>query len=295
MTNNSKSKHKRQFIYTKGQFVYTLFLITLLSSCSYFRHKHNEGIAAEVAGKTLSFSQLDGITAGLDSIDSISVADAYIKQWATDALIYDEAVKQKSSELDEMVEAYRRNLYLQEYEQRLVAQNIQHHIPDSVIEEFYNAHTDRFILNETILKGILLVYPIGTPKQDKLKKWLQSPDEEDLENIEKYMYQYGKGYELFLSEWRTANQVIIRLPIETDNLQQQLRRQSLIETQDSTSVYLLQVTDKRFTGDIMPLELAKDEIGRLLMTQKQTDILHAEREKTYQEAVRHNKIKIYHR
>ena len=282
-----------RIIINKKRFLLFLLPVVFFASCNLLQHRHQDDVIAETGGKSLTLSQINEITNGLDSVDSVAVADAYIKQWATDIIVYNEAAKIRSVELDEMADAYKRSLYLQEYERMLVARNMPKQLPDSTIESFYNTHSDRFILKETILKGIMLVFPVGTPKQDRLRKWLKDPDEDNLENIEKYMYQYGTGYELFLSEWRTANQVLMRLPVDADVLQQQLRRQTLIEVQDSVSVYMLEVTDKRFTGDVMPLELAKNEIYRLLITQKQTDFLREERDRQYNDAIRHGKIKIY--
>ncbi len=262
-------------------------------SCSYVQRRQTRGIIAEIDGQTLSEETLRQMTAGLDSVDSARVAEQTIQQWAIDILQYKKASGNNSKEIEQMVEDYRRSLYLYEYEQRLVARHMPKEVADTLITTFYQAHKENFILNESIMKGILVVFPIGTPKQDKLRQWLANPDEENLEKIEKYTYQYATGYELFLTEWKTANQIILRLPTETDILQQQLHRHSLIEVQDSVSCYWLQVTDKHFAGDYMPQDYAAADIKQIILAQRQVSFLREEREKLYRDAVRFRKIKLY--
>jgi hypothetical protein len=99
------------------------------------------------------------------------------------------------------------------------------HVEDSVALAYYEANKHHFVLRETILRGVLLVVPNGAPSMDQLKRYIVEPqDEEHIEWVEKYAYQYASGYELFLDEWKTANQILLRMPFEEDNLQNQLKQ-----------------------------------------------------------------------
>jgi hypothetical protein len=269
-----------------------LSLFLALTGCDLIYRRHQAGVVAEVNGKWLYEEQIKQLTAGLDSVDSVSVANRYIRLWAIGVLQYDKAMSSRSPELEEMAEDYRRQLYLHEYEQRLVARHMPKDVPDSTIERFYNEHKDQFVLNESILKGLLIVFPNASPKQNQLKQWMMQPDDENLEKIEKYTFQYASGYELFLNEWNSASQILLRLPTETDVLQQ-LQKQSFIEIKDSLSTYWLQVTDKRFKGEYMPVEYAKGEIKQIVLAQRQVEFLQEQRDKLYKDALRYRKIKIY--
>jgi hypothetical protein len=148
-------------------------------------------------------------------------------------------------------------------------------------------------LQDHIFKGILLVLPHSTPQLDQLKKWLNALNEDNMEKIEKYAYQYASGYELFNDSWVTANQILLRLPIQTDILKTSLRQNSTIQVEDSLSTYILHVTDKHFAGEVMPLEYAKPEITKWILSQKQVKFLQDERKEVYENAIRFKKIKIY--
>ncbi|MCQ2340559.1 MAG: hypothetical protein MJZ79_07280 [Paludibacteraceae bacterium] len=272
-----------------------ILLITLLcgslSACSVFHKQQVEGVVAEVNGQYLTCAELDDITRGME--DSAAVADAYIRQWATQIIEYAEAKDRASNELEAMVEDYRRSLYIHEYEQRLVTKYSPQTWQDSVVAAFYEQQQSRFVLHDNIVQGILLVMPLKTPQLANLKKWLTNLDEKNTEKIEKYAYRYATGYEYFPNEWKTTNQIALRLPLELEALQQQMKRTNQIIVEDSMSVYVLQLTDKHFIGEKMPLSYAKEEIEEVLLNRWKVTFLQQHREELYKDALRYNKLKIY--
>ena len=279
---------------SKTKIILLIFLCSL-SSCRFFsRQQRAADAVAEVNGQYLSASELDQITYGLNTEDSARIAEAYIRNWAIRILEYDKAKEAASDALKELVKDYERTLYVHEYEQQLIARRMSKQVADSVIERFYKAHTDRFVLQDHIVKGALIVLPIDAPKQDKVKKQLLALGEKDnLEQVEKYAFQYASGYELFLDEWKSGSQILLRLPLQTDILQQRLNSNRLIEVQDSLSTYILVVTDKHLKGDIMPLDYATPEIKQIILSQRQVTFLEDEKQGLYNNAVLLRKVKIY--
>lgn len=273
--------------------LYYIIPILLLSSCN-FISRHSDGVVAEVNGHLLYQIDLESITSSATSPeDSAQRARDFIEQWATDILVYDEAKKLNTDRIEMLVEDYRRSLYIYEYEQHLVNKQMSHDVQDSTITLFYEQTKHHYILQDHIFKGILLVLPHSTPQLDQLKKWLNALNEDNMEKIEKYAYQYASGYELFNDSWVTANQILLRLPIQTDILKTSLRQNSTIQVEDSLSTYILHVTDKHFAGEVMPLEYARPEITKWILSQKQVKFLQDERKEVYENAIRFKKIKIY--
>ena len=258
--------------------------------CEHIKQRHQAGVVAEVAGQTLTEEDIAHLTSGLNAEDSARVAEQYIYDWAVSILQYEEASAERQARIEQMVSDYRRSLYRYEYERALVARQMPKEVADTLVEQFYAQHAQQFVLKESILKGVLIVLPEGTPKQDKLKKWLASIDEEQMEQIEKYVYQYATGYELFTDSWKTVNQLLLRLPTDSRSLQQEMRRHSLIELHDSTQVYILQITDKYFAGDIMPQDYAASEIERIILNQRELEFLQQKRHELYNDALKKKKI-----
>ena len=264
----------------------------LLSGCQLLERKHQAGVAVELDGHCLSETTLDSLTLGLSGEDSLRVAQQYISQWAKDILMYEGVSGQMSpeekAELESLVESYRHRLYVHAYEESLIAQRMPKEVADSVVEQVYARVPERFRLSESIVKGMLIVIPNDAPKINELR---ENMDKQNMDNIEKYAYQYATGYELFVEKWMNASDLLLHMPFERDNLDVQLRDRKQIEVSDSTKTYILQVTDKHLRGEQMPLDYARPEIEKLILSGRQTEFLQKERERLYQEAIQDKRIK----
>ena len=270
-----------------------LLFCAVLSGCQWFEQKRMTGVAVALNGQYLYQSTLDSLSFGLSSEDSARVVEQYVKQWAKDILVYDKAKGAADKSIEALVEDYRRSLYVHAFEQELVERRMPKQVADSVVEQIYAAHPEKFELRESIAKGVLIVVPNGAPNMKKLRGWLTDLNEDNLENIEKFAYNYAVGYELFTDQWRTAQQLLLTMPFEQDELDRLLRSKQQIELQDSLSTYILQVTDKQMAGEPMPVEYARPEIEKAVLSQRRVQFLQEERERLYEDALRHKKIQFF--
>lgn len=271
-----------------------LLALTLLVGCDRLDIKRLQGVVAECNGESLLATEIEALTLGLSAEDSAQVAEQYVHQWAINLLMKDVIRGNQNKEIERLVAEYRRSLYQHEWEQHLVARRMSQHVEDSVVLAYYEANKHHFVLRETILRGVLLVVPNGAPSMDQLKRYIVEPqDEEHIEWVEKYAYQYASGYELFLDEWKTANQILLRMPFEEDNLQKQLKQQRQITMQDSLNSYILQVVDVYVKGEQMPIDYARKEIEKIILSQRQVDFIESERENLYNNAIQSGKLKRY--
>lgn len=269
-------------------------LVCVLYGCSLFEQKRHSGVVAEYKGKTLTYEEVQRQTIGMSTEDSARVAEQYIYQWAINLLEYDVAKDKPNKDIERMVEDYRRSLYIHEYEQYLIAQRMSKEVEDTIIKEFYDLHSHHFVLREAIVKGVLLVVPNGAPNMDLLRKNIQHPEEEEnIEWIEKFAYQYATGYELFLDDWKTVSQIILRMPFEKDDLNKQLKATRQIELQDSINTYLLQVTNLYQANQPMPIEYARPEIEKIMLAQRQVNFIQQERIGLYEKAIKEGILKRY--
>lgn len=257
----------------------------LLASCSAFQRQDAGGdVAVSLHGKTLSWRQLAELTQATETPeDSAALAEAYIRQWAGDILFFDKASSTRDDEIEALVEAYRRELYMKRYEDKLVLMKMDQTLSSDTIRAYYEKHPELFRLNTALVKGVLLTLPVGAPNLEKLRIWLHRPMQE-IEKIEKYAYQYATGYELFNDNWKTSNQLLLKMPISSDALNSALRSQQQIEVRDSAQIYLLQLTDKHFIGDLMPLEMAEPEIRKIMLQERRADFIQQQKDAMYEDA-----------
>ena len=193
-----------------------------------------------------------------------------------------------------MVEDYRRSLYIHEYEERLIAQRMSRDVADTLIQAFYDSHRNRFILRDDIIKGLLLVTPKDAPNLDKLRKKITDPNqEENIEWIEKYAYQYANGYELFIDEWRPLGDVLQYAPFDSKSVGKQLKAGRLMELQDTVNTYMLQVTEVCLSGDYKPIDYVRQEIEDMILSERRVEFIREVRQELYNEALEQGKLKRY--
>ena len=276
----------------------------LLGGCAAYEKKAQSGAAVEVNGVYLYRSDLDALTLGMSPEDSLRVVQQYISQWAKDALMYESAVSQKSkvesqkskvesrqnTDIERMVEEYRRTLYVQAYEEYLVERKMPKTVPDSVVMQVYEQMPERFILDESIVRGMLVVVPNEAKDMAKLRGWMSKGM---LDEIEKYAYKSANGYELFADRWMTTTTLMSQIPAERSELEAMLKNKNQIEVSDSVKTYLLQVTEKHLRGERMPMDYARPEIEKIVLNARRVEFLNKERERLYNEAIQSGELKFY--
>lgn len=281
----------------ESRYIFMVLLAVAVTGCQWFGKRHQQaGAAAAIDGNYLYQTTLDSLTLGLSGEDSVRVAQQYIGQWAKDILMYEHAKSHADKQIEAQVEAYRRSLYVHAYEEYLVERRMPKTVPDSAVRQLYDQMQDRFLLNESLVKGAIVVVVNDAPNLQKLRKWLTemgTQNSEVLDEIEKYAYRNASGYELFTDRWLTVSDLLPLMPIERSELENRLKQNTMIETNDSTRTYLLRVTDKCLRGDRMPLEYARPEIEQIILSGRRVEFLQKERERLYDAAVVTKKIQFY--
>lgn len=276
------------------KFAFATLMVCSLLGCSKFKQQRMEGVIAEYHGEYITQEEMNSLTVGLSPEDSARVADQYIHQWVTNMLVWNEAKSLSSKEIERKVADYHRSLCLYEWEQRVVNQRISQIVEDSMVMQFYEDNKNHFVLNDAIVEGAILVVPNGAPNMDGLRNHISRLENEaDIEWVEKFAYQYATGYELFIGDWKTGDQLLQRVPVEAKTFHKQLKQKQQIEVQDSLNTYLLQVTQVYHAGDYAPLDYVRSDIEKMLLSQRQVEFLHELRDKLYNKAIQQGELKIY--
>lgn len=274
----------------KTKIIVAAMACLLLYGCQAFEKKQQSGAAVELNGRYLYRSTLDSLTLGMSSEDSLRAAQQYIRQWAQDILLYDATMSHTNAQIETMVEDYRRTLYAQAYEERLVESRMSKTITDSTVNALYQQMPERFKLDESITKGMLVVVPKDAPNIQKLRQWMAA---QSLDKIEKYVYQNASGYELFVDQWKTTTEIIRLVPMERADWETRLKGSNHIEVADSSKIYLLQITEKSMRGEAMPVEYARPQIEKIILNARRVEFMRKERERLYNEAIQKRKIHFY--
>lgn len=232
----------------------------------------------------------------LPTVDSTEFVHNYIRQWLEDALFYRMAVRNVAgTEVERMVENYRRALLLNIYQERLVEQQLRQTLTEEEVAAFYNNNAELFKLDEAHLQGLFLKLPLTAPKLQSVRKWLSKMTPEDIENLEKYNITNAVTYEYFIDSWRSLPSIAAKMPLTSDALFNSLEKDTFVEVSDTAYIYMLSTVALLGKGEQKPLELASDEISSLLINSKKANFVKKVKHDLYNKAIEAGEINFYDR
>lgn len=246
--------------------------------------------------KTLYKSDLDNaIPAGLNANDSAQSAEAYIKMWISEELIYEKAKQNIADKdrIDEMVEKYRQSLTVFTYLEQLLREELSRKLSDSELRNYYDKNPETFKLEENLIKGLFLKVPQSSPELGNLRQWYKSNTETAKENIEKTSIQNTVIYDYFYDRWISADDVISNIPVPISNTREFIRNNKNFETQDSSYVYLLHIEEFIPLGETAPFDYAKPMIKDIIINKNREAFLKKLEKDLYDKAISDENIK-YH-
>lgn len=281
--------------FSMKKYIFIIFVV-LFSSC---KEKTTETAVnypvLEVAGKFLYKDEIDKIIPPNSSvIDSADVVDRYIRKWVTEVLMYDNARRNISSleEINKLVEEYRKSLIIHEYEQALVNQRVNEKISEKELLAFYDKYKSQMVLEDNLIKGLLLILPKDAPQLNEVYSWVRSADNASLEKIEKYSLQNAISFDYF-DEWTPFAEIIRKTPFVVENSKDFVTGTRFAEVSDSTKQYFLRISEAIPIGGYEPYELAKDRISNTILNKKKTDFIVEFEKSIYQDALNQGEINFF--
>lgn len=269
--------------------------LCILVSCSSKSNNDDELLLAEVGDYTLLKKQVMSVMPhGISSEDSISFVKNYTDAWVLNKLLYDKAlsnIRDKDGSIEEQVARFREQLYITSYEQLFANQKLDTIIPQNLIDEYYNAHKQEYILSVDIVKPIFAV----VPKQkltSKIKKYFYSQDVDEFDIFREFVYEESKKFYLG-KEWVVLEQLKQEVPVELIAQANVFDAKGIV-LEDSAFAYCIKITEYAKAGTPKPKELAYEEIASILLHKRKIELLKNMRNKLYQDALHKNNFQTFY-
>lgn len=183
--------------------------IVLLSSCRAISSLlHDDEVVAQVGDVKLYRAELDAlIPKGISAEDSTGLARQYINTWASD-LVYVKIAEQQLSKSEKDVsrelEEYRKSLLKYRYEQLYVNERLDTAVTDDMVDEYYTAHSDKFVLKRPLLRARYLNIATDSPALKQLRKMMKSSDPLALVEADSIAYSSALKFTTWNNEWIDA-------------------------------------------------------------------------------------------
>ena len=235
----------------------TLFLLLiLLTSCTTFFKKKTERVLARVEKEYLYESDLKGIIpAGTSAKDSLELTRNFIENWVRQKLMIHQAVSNLNKDqmdFTRQLEDYKNSLIIFAYENALVSQKLDTVIPDAEARNYYDANPQNFLLKENIIRLQYVKLPLNSSFLKQFKKLLTSDRAEDRGQLEDLCTRGAIGYFLDDQRWLYFSEITKQLPLRTDNPEEILKTNRVVEIKDSVYQYLVRIKEVLLKENLAP-------------------------------------------
>lgn len=270
-------------------FIFALFLLSVSCKKTVLQ---SENDLVRVGNKVLTRGELENfMPKDVYGADSALLADAFIKNWVDNQLLYNVAQKNipDLDDINRKVEQYKQDLIIHQYRMKLVNERLSEDLSDEEVQAYYDAHTSDLLLEEPLYKGVFLKVRKNSPNIASLRKWIRQVTPENLENIEKYVIKHSIGYKYSTDQWLTEGEIT---PYVLDPLR--LQEGKPFEVSDEEFYYFYNLTDMRKKGSAMPADYADSFIRETLLKQKASDMLEEQKQELYDKAVSSKNVEFYY-
>jgi hypothetical protein len=277
----------------------TVLVIILIGSCKFYKSGNEEEVVAKVGDKVLLRRDIASLLPkGITQSDSADQSKDFIQRWIKQELMLIVAEKNLTSEQKDFtreLEDYRSSLIIHRYQQKLLGQKLDTVLTENDIRQFYDSHSDLFILEQSIVKAVYVEIPKTVGKPDQIRRWMQANDDKSRTELESYSFKYATKFDYFNNQWVDFSGIKARMPLNNDYSGQHLKRNNFIEVNDTEKYYFVSIKDFRQAGEMAPFEYVKDRIENLILNNRKMEFIQELEKNIYQKGIKENLFKIMNR
>jgi hypothetical protein len=275
-----------------------IFAIILLTGCRNKTTTAGRIIVADVENVRLYYDEIPQlIQHGINEADSVAIVQNYVNKWAKRRLLLKKAEENLTPELksviEQQIEETRTNLVIYQYQQQMILEKMDTILSETELENYYKTYEKSFILNSDIVKALFIKLPVETPDLNKIRMLARSSNQNDLQQLETYCYQFAEKFDDFNEGWVPMDKLSVELQQDIENKETFLKNNRFFETSDSLSVYLISIRDYRLRSDTAPFEYVKNDIKRIIWNTRRIEFIQSLENGIYNEALKKNSFRIY--
>ena len=273
-------------------FIFLLFIVSI--SCNRFNNTQKEPLA-KVYSNYLYREDLAGLfPSGMSKADSAKIAKNYIDKWIRNQLFLRLAEMNLPAEeknLDKQIADFRASLLIHKYQQYLLDQKLDSIINIKEIEDYYEAHSNNFILGKPAIRGIYIKVPIDTPGRNNLLSWFRSGN--DLIQIENYSNQYAVSNIWFTESFIYLDNLLLTLPPGSYSANVNFANTDHITASDPEYYYFIGIQEYKPPRSQMPFSLASQKIKNIILNKRKIQFLNDLEKNVLNEGLSKNAFQYY--
>ena len=255
---------------------------------------------ARVGRNELTLADMaDVMPSNLQGEDSVVFVKQYVDKWIVRQLKVEEADRLFSGsekDIERLVEDYRQSLLTGKVDQYYVDEQMGGDFTDEDIAEYYNTHKSDFTLDRTLVKGRIVCFPASYRLSKKLMEQMRkaATSQSDDKTFSEVCQKNGFLVVDNRSEWVNFADFLANLPTtRTQEYDHLLDKLGVQEMKANDLRYYFDFTSVCRKGNVAPLEVVSENIRRILVTQRRSEIIKAHEESIVKNAVNEGHVRIY--
>lgn len=253
-------------------------VLPIISSCRTISDfLHDDEAVAQVGQVKLYRSEIDKvIPKGISTEDSLRLAQQYINSWASDMVfvnIAEEQLSKAEKDVTKELEDYRKSLLKYRYEQLYVNERLDTSVTEDKVEEYYNAHLDKFILGRPVVKARYLNIYADSPNLEPIRKRMSSDEASDLMEADSIAYISAMEFATWENKW--IDIIILAREFELDyNILLANMKKGWMEHKDTLgNMHLAYISDLIMDGEQAPIEYSTPVIKDMIISARKQNLV----------------------
>ncbi len=271
-----------------------LLLTAAISSCRRLPDLNTDPVVARVGERELHRSDLAGVVSvGIVGEDSIQVVETYIEGWARRYIKLDEAERmlKDNKDIERQIREYREALLIRNIDLYYGEQAKDTTVTETQIADYYAVHKAEFMLDRTIVKGIVVRVPVSYRQQARLKELLTSPQAPRRQDFRDMAVKNGFEMREFTT-WTAWNDFVAMLPEGEKVTAANAVTGKYTETTFGNYKYMLFVDSALKNGDTAPLERVSESIARIIRNARINDAIRTNEDSLFRAGLASGEIEL---
>ena len=278
--------------------VIILFVLPAVSSCRAISSFLTDSeVVAQVGTDKLYRSDLDKIIPkGMMPEDSVRMARQYIHTWASDQIFLKVAMEQLSkAERDVTLELedYRKSLLKYRYEQLYVNERLDTSVTLENIEQYYESHKDKFILDRPIVKARFLNIAEDSPVLPQIRKRMSSSEAGDLVEADSLAFSSAVKFTTWADRWIDVNVLAGEYMTGYESLLASVSRGWIEKVDTLGQKRLTYISDMINKGQPAPVEFCEQKIRDIIISSRKQELVQNLERDLLNDACENGQFKIY--
>ena len=264
-------------------------------------------VVAEAYGEVLTWDSLASwVPDDLNLEDSAAFAERVIDRWMREQVMVTQARTQLQKELpslEQALEAYRRSLLINTYENRYVESRLDTEVSEEDIAAYYEAHPELFTLHDHAVRTLYVHLPdpkvaaqtrganwskkdqrAWDKEMDQVEEWLAAADSVSIPELERWCIERGAVHHVNHEAWWSVGELLDEVPLSLYRVESQIQRTSPLSFQENDRMYFVRFLDHGLKGKTAPFDVARDQITELLLQGRRQQLREALRDTLLQRA-----------